>query len=81
MHVEFRIDTSHLIYYTEIDYSPDYLSMFFYELNKGIVQFKNVQNLKYHIYSVEGWYFTVEEYKRSGVNSGWLISYLERVVE
>lgn len=55
-------------------YKPDYLSMFLYEFKRGNLAFQTVQNVKFHFFQVPGWYFELSEIRRSGPNSGWLIS-------
>ncbi|OEK05513.1 hypothetical protein BFP71_09275 [Roseivirga misakiensis] len=65
--------------YTLADYKPDYLTLFLYEVKKGLLKFKTVENLKYHFFSVDGWYFSLNNYNRPGFNSGWLISDLTEI--
>ncbi|MFY0591154.1 hypothetical protein [Roseivirga sp.] len=65
--------------YTLADYKPDYLTLFLYEVKKGMLKFKTVENLKYHFFSLDGWYFSLNNYNRSGLNSGWLISDLAEI--
>jgi hypothetical protein len=68
-------------YYAAKTYSPDYLSLFFYEVKKGRMKFKAVDTLKFHILQVENWYFEVSYFNRGGMNSGWLISNLIYMTE
>ena len=37
-----------------------------------------VKTIKYHFLQVDGWIFTVEQFQRKALNSGWLISYLRQ---
>jgi len=58
---------------------PDHLSLFLYEIKKGNLKFKTVEELKFHFFQVNGWYFELSEFNRPGYNSGWLISNLVKV--
>lgn len=63
-------------YYAYNSYSPDYLTLFFYEIKQGNLKFKDVNSLKFHIFQINNWYFEISWFNRSGYNSGWLISNL-----
>ncbi|MGY6561667.1 MAG: hypothetical protein ACXITV_06140 [Luteibaculaceae bacterium] len=67
--------------YTFPEHSPDYLSIFLYELKMGRLQFKSVRQLKIHFFQIDGWYFSIAELNRPGYNSGWLITDLREVSE
>jgi hypothetical protein len=58
---------------------PDHLSVFLYEIKKGSLKFKTVGEVKFHFFQVDGWYFELSEFSRSGYNTGWLISNLVKV--
>ncbi|HEX6891457.1 MAG TPA: hypothetical protein VF141_12195 [Chryseolinea sp.] len=58
---------------------PDHLSLFLYEIKKGNLKFKTVEEVKFHFFQVNGWYFELSEFNRPGYNSGWLISNLVKV--
>lgn len=60
-------------------FRPDYLSVFLYEIQKGNLRFKSVQEIKFHFFQLPGWYFQLSEFKRTGYNSGWLISNLVKI--
>jgi hypothetical protein len=77
----FRIfnEADSLEYFAYKDFKPDYLSLFFYEVRKGNLEFKTIKNLKFHFFQIDGWYFELTYYNRSGYNSGWLISNLLEV--
>lgn len=68
-------------YYASNKFTPDYLTLFFYEIKKGNLRFKNVDTLKFHIFQIKDWYFEVSWFNRPGTNSGWLISNLMYVSE
>ena len=58
---------------------PDHLSVFLYEMKKGNLKFKTVNEVKFHFFQIDGWYFEVSQFNRSGYNTGWLISNLVKV--
>jgi hypothetical protein len=58
---------------------PDHLSLFLYEVKKGTLKYKTVEEVKFHFFQVDGWYFELSEFNRSGYNTGWLISNLVKV--
>src|SRR5688572_5043819 len=57
-------------------YIPDHLSVFLYEVKKGNLKFKSVSEVKFHFFQIDGWYFELADFNRSGYNTGWLISNL-----
>jgi hypothetical protein len=58
---------------------PDYLSVFLYEVKKGNLKFKTVNEVKFHFFQIDGWYFELSQYNRTGYNTGWLISNLVKI--
>jgi hypothetical protein len=58
---------------------PDHLSVFLYEISKGTMKFKSVQDVKFHFFQIEGWYFELADFNRPGYNTGWLISNLVKI--
>lgn len=60
-------------------YSPDYLTLFLYEMKKGSWKFKYVSDVKFHFFQIQGWYFELAEFNRPGYNTGWLISNLVKI--
>ena len=69
-------DEDHTEQFTARNYQPDFLTLFLYELNQGNLTFQAVKNVKFHFFSVDGWYFSIANFNRPGYNSGWLISNL-----
>ena len=63
-------------YYASNTYSPDYLSIFFYEVKCGNLVFEKVNSEKFHVFQIDKWYFEVSWFNREGLNTGWLISNL-----
>jgi hypothetical protein len=66
-------DIDHLQYYASKDFNPDYLTVFYYMLNSGLVKFEYVEEVIYHIIDIPGWCIKVKEFNRIEMNSGWLI--------
>jgi len=71
-------DIHYLQYYAVKDYEPDYLTLFFYMINTGQMKFEYVEEIIYHITDIPGWYIKVKNFNRVDMNSGWLISNVER---
>jgi hypothetical protein len=40
--------------------------------------FKYCSSIKYHFFQVDGWYFSVSQFQRPSLNSGWLIDFIEK---
>lgn len=60
--------------FTKDTYQPDYVTLFIYEVKRGNLKFKTVDRVKFHFFSIDGWYFEVSKFNRPGFNAGWLIS-------
>jgi hypothetical protein len=60
-------------------FTPDHLTLFLYEVNKGNLKFQSVDEVKFHFFQVDGWYFGISEFNRPGYNTGWLISNLVKL--
>ncbi len=58
---------------------PDHLSILLYEIKKGNLKFKSVDEMKFHFFQIDGWYFQLSEFNRPGYNTGWLISNLVKL--
>jgi hypothetical protein len=65
--------------YTLKKFVPDHLSVFLYEVKRGNLKFKTVQEVTFHFFQIEGWYFELSQFNRPGYNTGWLISNLVKV--
>lgn len=63
-------------YYASNTYSPDHLTLFFYEIKKGNLVFEKINSEKFHVFQIDNWYFEVSWFNRDGLNTGWLISNL-----
>lgn len=58
---------------------PDHLSVFLYEVRKGNLKYKSVEEVKFHFFQINGWYFELSNFNRPGYNTGWLISNLVKL--
>ena len=67
-------DPKDIDYYAPNDYTPDYLTLFFVEIKNKNLLYKTINNVKFHFLQIDGWYFEVNDFNRSGFNSGWLVS-------
>lgn len=65
--------------FTVKKFVPDHLSLFLYELKKGNLKFKSVNQVKFHFFQIDGWYFELSLFNRPGYNTGWLISNLVKL--
>lgn len=73
------IDRDSVSQFVEKEYQPDYLTLFLYEIKKGVLTFKTVREVRFHFFQVKDWYFSISEFNRPGYNTGWLISDLVKV--
>jgi len=60
-------------------FTPDYLTLFLYEIKQGTLKFRTVTEVKFHFFQIDGWYFELANFNRPGYNTGWLISNLVRL--
>jgi hypothetical protein len=65
--------------YTANTFALDELTLFLYELKRGNMLFKAVNEVKFHVFQLHNWYFELSNFNRPGNNSGWLISKLMKV--
>jgi hypothetical protein len=65
--------------FTVKQFVPDHLSVFLYEMKKGNLKFKSVNEVKFHFFQIDGWYFELADFNRPGYNTGWLISNLVKL--
>ena len=72
---------NHIEYYASNDYHPDYLTLFFYQMKKGKLKFKEINSVKFHFLQIKNWYFELSYFNRNDSNSGWLISNLIYIEE
>lgn len=70
-----------IVGYTPKDFKPDFLSIFAYDVKSKRLKFKSVNQVKYHFFQVDDYYFQISEFIRDGLNTGWLISNLVEIPE
>ncbi|HOX82979.1 MAG TPA: hypothetical protein PLJ60_10085 [Chryseolinea sp.] len=73
------IPSDSITQYTSRKFKADQLTVFLYEVKKGNLKFKSVQNVKFHFFQLDGWYFELAQFNRTGYNTGWLISNLVKL--
>jgi hypothetical protein len=71
--------TDSISQFTVKRFIPNHLTLFLYEIQKGSLKFKTVEEVKFHFFQVSGWYFELSEFNRAGYNSGWLMSNLVKL--
>lgn len=69
-------DPENLKAYLTSGFQDDQLSKFAMEMQNNRISFQQVDHISYHFLQVDGWLFTVENFRRPEKNSGWLISRL-----
>lgn len=60
--------------YTLADFEPDFLTLFVYEVKMGSLVFETVNRVNFHFFTIDDWYFSLNNFNRPGYNTGWLIS-------
>jgi hypothetical protein len=74
-------DQKYVELYASSHYQPDYLTLFFYLMKLNKMEFVKIDNVKFHFFQIENWYFELSFFNRNDSNSGWLISNLIYVKE
>jgi hypothetical protein len=73
------VNSDSMSQFTVKRFVPDHLSVFLYELKKGNLKFKSVNQVQFHFFQIDGWYFELSNFNRPGYNTGWLISNLVKL--
>ncbi|MCF8449093.1 MAG: hypothetical protein K9G49_04405 [Taibaiella sp.] len=60
---------------------PRWVQAFIAMVQQKQITFKYVKEVRYHFFTIPGWYFSVSRYKRKESNTGWLISTLKPMNE
>ncbi|HEX8545781.1 MAG TPA: hypothetical protein VF691_02405 [Cytophagaceae bacterium] len=79
LHKAIQSNKDNIENYTSKEFSPDHLTLFLNEIKKGNLKFITVSKVKFHFTQVNNWYFELQEFNRSGYNTGWLISKLTKI--
>ena len=64
-------------YYSD-EYQQNPMNRLNHEVEQGNIVFNHVTKLTYNIFEIDGWIIKVEEFIRDDINSGWLISNIEK---
>ncbi len=72
-------DEKYVEYYASKSFKPDYLTLLFYEIKRGNMEYQSVGPIKFHFFQIDGWYFELSFVNRPGYNTGWLITKLYRI--
>jgi len=62
-------------------YELDKLTCFFSLIDAGALTYIQNDKIKFHFLQIPGWYFCIEYFHRTDINSGWLISDLRPFTE
>lgn len=63
--------------YVSADFEPDQLTLFLMDFQSGKLVFRTITDVRFHFFQVDGWYFELRDVRRSGYNTGWLITRLQ----
>lgn len=74
IHKIFEHNVSNIFEYTAQDFQVDQTTLFLEDVSKNHLKFVSVNNVKLHFFQIDGWYFELSEFNRTGNNNGWLIS-------
>lgn len=67
--------------FAEKEFKPDYLTLFIYEYRNLNLKFVTIEDVKFHFFQLNDWYFELSKFNRKANNSGWLISNLLKISE
>lgn len=68
-------------YYFDENFKPDFNTLFLYEVKNGNLIFETIENVSFHFFQLNDWYFQLREFNRPGFNTGWLISNMSKIPE
>lgn len=74
-----NVNPNHAFGYRGMKCKIDPLSVFFTLVWTGEISFELVEKQTFHYFDIPGYIITIDEYSRSGTNSGWLISSFDKV--
>lgn len=81
MHKIFENNAKHIYQYTSNNFTIDPMTLFCEDVKSGKLKFQTVNKVILHFFQIEGWYFELTEFNRSGNNTGWLISSITKANE
>jgi hypothetical protein len=68
-------------YFESYYFNSSHMLEFYNAILHREIEFQDVIKVKYHFLLADKWIFTVENFSREALNSGWLINYMQRVSE
>ena len=66
-------------YFDAVYFKRSHMQELYNALLNGEIEFLDVVRIKYHFLLADKWIFTVENFPREALNSGWLINHMQRV--
>ena len=66
-------------YFESLYFKRSHMLELYNAILNGEIEFLNVVKIKYHFLLADKWVFTVENFSRESLNSGWLINDMQRV--
>lgn len=75
---KYLLDKQHFASLFHSDYKYDKLSVLDYLVQKQELKFIQIKRVEYIFRQIPGWEFTVKEFNRNSLNSGWLISKISK---
>ena len=66
-------------YFESLYFKKSHMLEFYNAILNGEIEFMDVSKIKYHFLVADKWIFTVENFPRETLNSGWLINHIQRV--
>ena len=63
-----------ILNYKQKQYELDETAVFFTYVNAGLLDIEHVKGLQFMFFQLPGWVFTIQEFDRRTMNSGWLIT-------
>lgn len=67
--------------YMHKNFRGDLLTLFYHEVSQEKLKLLEIKHINYHFLQIRDWTFVVSQYRRSGLNSGWLIKSLTPMKE
>ena len=66
-------------YFERLYFKRSHMLELYNAILNGEIEFLDVTKIKYHFLLADKWIFTVENFPREALNSGWLINHLQKV--
>ena len=66
-------------YFERLYFKRSHMLQLYNAILNGDIEFLDVTKIKYHFLLTDRWIFTVENFSREALNSGWLINHMQKV--